>query len=774
LQPAIAQLEHAAGLDAEDDDASRLNKLEALLTPTTRNMAEVVPLMAGLLGVPLADRYALPQLTSDLLKRRTLEALAGQMVALAGAKPVFWLIEDAHWSDPTTRELIGLCLDRIRDNRVFVLITFRPELVPAWGNLPHVTSLTLNRLARRQCIELIESLCGGKPLPGEVLNQIVSKTDGIPLFIEELTKTVLESGLLAERDGRYVLQGPLPPMAIPATLQDSLMARLERLSPVKEVAQVGAAIGREFSYGLVAAVAQIGGSELNDALAQLAKAELVFVRGEPPDSTYLFKHALVQDAAYASLLRTRRHHLHARIARALEERYPDVPTRRPELLARHYDSAGLEEPARQYWGRAGRLALANSNYAEADSHFAQALELVAKMPLSEARTREESALLVDRGVALFALRNLALGSQSDVARVVADGVRVSAGLGDHPLHFRARWADWFIHSIIGDLSGDSERADVLLSMAQRIGADDLKLQAHHARWGTGCMRGEVAAARNDIEQGLALYDPQRHRDHWSMYGAHDPGVCARGIGALVLWQAGLAERAGQLAKDAVRTADEFGHRNTRVVASRQASLFAIMVEDVTAADVCGRTIADIADDSTMSWAALTARFIVGLVRARHGDIGRGTEQMEVAFGDLQRVKAPFLPILGSVIASAKLEMGRVEETLDFLDELRQLAAETQQFLFASEFYRLRAEALHRIDPRNERIEEEYRTALQIARRQGAVALELRAATGWASRLAETGRAEEGRWLLGPLYEQLHKDFVTPDLRAAKIVLDRLA
>ena len=769
LQPVIAQLEHAATLNADDDDTSRLNKLEALLAPTSHNMTVVLPLLAGLLGIPLADRYAMPQLTSDMLKRRTLQALADQMVELARTKPIFWLIEDAHWIDPTTRELIDLCLDRIRDLPVLVLVTFRPEFVPTWGHLPHVTALTLNRLGRRQCVELVESLCSGKALPPDVLDQIVARTDGIPLFIEELTKTVLESGLLAERNQRYVLTEPLPPMAIPTTLQDSLIARLDRLSPVK-VAQVGSVIGREFSYELLAAVAKIRGNELNDALTQLANSELVFVRGTPPDATYVFKHALVQDAAYASLLRSRRQQLHAQIAQALEEKYPDVSARRPEILAHHFASAGLEEQAKHYWSRAGRLALANANYVEANNHLAKAVELAAKAPPSEARTREEAALLVDRCVVLAPFTGPASTRQ-----VAADAVRVSAVLGDDPLHFRARWADWMFHSVGGDLPGGSERADALVAMANRIGADDLKLQAHHARWTTGFLRGEVARAREDIEQGLVLYHPERHRDHWSMYGAHDPGVCARATGGCVIWQSGLTERANEVSKDAIRISNELGHPFSRAIAQFYAGFLAIMIGDIAAADGCAQATAAIAAESNMLWPASLARFIAGWVSAQRSEIGRGSDQMEVVFRHLQQIgQRAYLAFLGTQIATAKLAMGRIEDTLNFLEELQQLSVETHQLMFSSELHRLRAEALRRLDPRSERIEAEYRTALQVARRQGTPALELRATCGLAGRLAEIGQAQEGWKLLCPVFEQFQEGFATPDLRAAKALLNSLA
>jgi tetratricopeptide (TPR) repeat protein len=694
------------------------------------------------------------------------------VAALARIKPIYWLVEDMHWIDPTTRELVGLCLDRIRDLRVFALLTFRPEFAPSWAHMPHVTGLTLNRLARRQCLELVESLCEGKALPKEVTDQIVEKTDGIPLFIEELTKTVLESGLLIEQDGHYALAGPLPPMAIPATLQDTLMARLERLSPVKEVAQIGSVIGREFSYELMASVAQTGANQLKEALSQLATAELVFARGEPPDATYVFKHALVQDAAYASLLRARRQQLHARIAQVLEEKFPDIATRRPELLAHHYDAAGLEDRARNYWSRAGRLALAKSTYAEASNHLARSLALIAKTASSEERTREEAALFLDRGVALVALKGPASSEHSKNAEAA---IQVSATLGDDPLHFRAQWADWMSHSIAGDLPGASERADALVAMAGRIDADDLKLQAYHARWTTAFLRGQVAITRDDVEHGLALYDLNRHREHWSMFGAHDPGVCARATGGCALWQAGFADRAHTVADDAIRLGEQLGHPFSRAAARFYAGFFAIMVGDMEAADTHAEATAAVSAEGNMAWPAGLARFMGGWVAMRRGDIGRGADQMETAFRKLQEMKQrAYLTFLGTLIADAKLKMGRTEDTLNFLDELQQLSLETHQQMFIPDLHRLRAEALHRLDPKSRRIEEEYQTAARLARQQGAPALELRAVSGLAAWLAGTGRAKEGRTLLQPVFDRFEEGFGTPDLRAAKSLLDALA
>jgi len=771
LQPVISQLEYAADLNVDDDATIRLAKLEALLAPLTRNREEVVPLLATLLAIPLGSGHVMPNVTSDVLKRRTLEALAGQLVALARIKPVYWLVEDVHWIDPTTRELIGLCLDRVRDLPVFALITFRPEFVPPWGHLPHVTGLTLNRLARRQSTELIDSLCAGKRLPADVVEQIVTKTDGIPLFIEELTKTVLESGLLIERDGSYAHTGPMPPMAIPSTLQDSLMARLERLSPVKEVAQIGSAIGREFSYDLLAAVSELRDNELKEALGQLANAELVYVRGEPPDATYVFKHALVQDAAYASLLRARRQQIHSRIAQVLPEKFPDLTARQPETIAFHCEAAGLETPAKEYWSRAGRLALANATYAEATNHFAKALALVAKEAPSEARIREETGLLLDRGIAMVALQG---PSSTEHAQIATDALTVSAPLGDNPLQFRARWADWMVHSVGGKLPEAAARADVLVGMANRIGAEDLQLQAHHARWTTAVARGHVLIAREAIEHGLARYNLGQHRDHWSMYGAHDPGVCACSSGTITFWQAGLAERAQSLCVRAIGLGTELGHPLSMANAHMMGTFFAMMVEDDAAADSNTQAMVAVAAEANLGWPARLGRFQAGWVIARQGQIGRGTDQMEASFRSLQeRKERLYLTFLGTLVARTKLEMGRTEEALNFLEELQLLSVETHQQFFVPDLHRLRAEAVHRLDPKSLSIEAEYRAALRAAREQGALALELRAAGGLATRLAESGRTSEGTALLRPVFDRFTEGLETPDLRAAKTLLDAL-
>ncbi len=397
LHPVIEQIERAAGFLIDDPPERKLDKLEALLSQSTGDPAPVTPLFAALLSIPFGSRYPPPNLPAQRQRELTIAALVDQVSGLAARRPVLMILEDAHWIDPTTTELFERLIERSQTLPVLLLITFRPELTPPWTSYPHMTSLTLNRLGRRHSTEMIAAVAGGKPLPEEVLAQIWAKTEGVPLFVEELTKTVLESGLLADAGDRYVLTGPLPPLAIPATLQDSLMARLDRLAPVKEVAQIGAVIGREFSYPLLAALSPLDETALQDALSHLVGSELVFRRGTIPDAIYSFKHAFVQDAAYASLLKSRRQQLHAEVAQVLADRFPEITTTQPEIIAHHLTEGGLTEQAIDRWQRAGQLAAERSADAEAAAHYNRALERLRTTPESVKRNERELDLLTSLG-----------------------------------------------------------------------------------------------------------------------------------------------------------------------------------------------------------------------------------------------------------------------------------------------------------------------------------------------------------------------------------------
>src|SRR5215475_7671160 len=390
LRPFIAQLERAARFKADDTSEQRLDKLEAVLAMSASRSEGVAPLFAALLAIPFGERYPPLALSPTQQRRRTLAALLDQFEGLARRRPILLSFEDAHWADATSLELLDLTVERVRQLPVLALFTFRLEFEPPWVGLPNVGALTLGRLDRNDVESMVARVTAGRVLPAEVMKQIITKTDGNPLFIEELTKAVLEAGILVENHDGYRLDGPLPPLAIPATLQDSLMARLDRLAPVREIAQIGAAIGREFSYSLVLALVGRDESALKDGLAQLEQAGLVFRRGEPPDAVYSFKHVLVRDAAYESLLKSRRQQLHGQIARALEESFANIVASQLEIVAHHFTAAGLVDPAIEYWLKAG--AKAYSLYANEDAvrFFERSLTLLKKLP--ETRDNLERAV----------------------------------------------------------------------------------------------------------------------------------------------------------------------------------------------------------------------------------------------------------------------------------------------------------------------------------------------------------------------------------------------
>ena len=771
LYPIIAQLLRAAGIERNDGAETRLEKLEGLLAPSSEKLAEDVPLFAALLSIPSGNRYPLPDPTTQRLKERTLAALVGQLERFAARQPVLMTFEDLHWIDPTSLELLSLIIDRIASLPVLLLATSRPEFTPPWPNHSHVSTVALGRLGRAEVLALVDGVTKSKALPPEVLDQIVARTDGVPLFIEELTKTVLESGLLQEAGNRFELAGPLPRLAIPSTLHASLLARLDQLAPVRDLAQIGAAIGREFSYGLIAAVSPLPERQLREALAQLVQAELVYARGRWPDITYHFKHALVQDAAYASLLRARRQQLHAGIAEALQQKFPDAAMRMPEVLARHYGAAGLDERAKFFWTQAGRQALSRSYYAEASTHLRNALTLVRKEAHSEGRIREESELLLGQAQSLMALKG---PGAVEYGQIAAELIRVSAPLGEDMLHFRARWTDWHYNSVSGNLSEASERADLLVAMSGRMGTIDARLQAHHSRWTTAFLRGQVATACDAVEHGLTDYDLDQHRGHLVIYGAHDPGVCARGTGACTFWQAGFPERAAWLGEDAIRVGNLLKHPVSQCVAYWYAGFTSMMVGDARLARDQAQATSELAGQVSFAWGMGIARIIDGWATTRLGELGRGADQMEAAFRALVDAKQlGFLTFLGTLVADAKLKMGRTEDALSFLDDLQQLATDTHQQLFISDVHRLRADALRKLDPQSRRVEPEYQLALELASQQGAPSLELRAATSLADHWRSLGRDAEARGLLAPIYGWFTEGLDTPDLKGAKALLDQL-
>jgi predicted ATPase len=540
LYPFVRQFERAAGIAPQEPPEAKLDKLEKVLGLATDRMNEVAPLIAAMLSIPLGNRYPPLTLSPAQQRRQTLSALLDQMEGLAKQKPVLFLFEDAQWADATSLEVLDLVIDRARRLPVLFLITFRPEFEAPWKGLPDVGAIALQRLDRAEAETLVERVAGGRKLPLEVLAQIVAKTDGVPLFVEELTKNVLESGLLVEDGERFRLDGPLPPLAIPSTLQDSLMARLDRLAAVKEVAQIGAAIGREFSYPLLHAVVGRDEAILRAALMQLEESELVFRSGEAPVARYTFKHALVQDTAYESLLKSRRQILHRKIAETLRAKFADVVEAEPELIAHHLTQAGQNERAIEYWGKAGDLALRRSAFKEAIAHLGKAIEMTEAGGVTEKENAAQRLRLqVAFGNAMMSARGY---GAPETAAAFKRARALGNGVEDFAERFSINYSLWAGSLVRGELGPMRELAStVLRDFESRPQSGEASI-AQRMNGVTKWFAGEFVEARAHLEHALAIFDPVRDSDLAIRFG-QDPGVAAMAYSALALWALGENELA---------------------------------------------------------------------------------------------------------------------------------------------------------------------------------------------------------------------------------------
>ena len=750
LYPVIDHLQRAAGFERDDGDERKLDKLEELLAQSTGDLGEDVPLLAALLAIPTGERYPPLDLAPEQQKARTLERLVAQVEGLARRQPVLALYEDVHWIDPTSLELLDLLVERVRALPVLVVVTFRPEFRPPWIGQPHVTSLTLNRLSRRHGTAIIERLTGGKVLPPEVQKQIVAKTDGVPLFLEELTKTILESGLLREEDDRYALHGPLPPLAIPATLHDSLTARLDRLVPVKEVAQIGAAIGREFPYELLAAVAPLRENELHEALARLEEAELVFRRGTPPHATFTFKHALVQDAAYDSMLRGKRQQVHAAVARVLEERFPETAETKPEVLAQHYCEAGLAEPCIEYRLRAGQRAAELSANLEAVGHLTKGLEVLDTLPESPRRDELELTLQGALGMPLIATKGYA-APETGAAYARAHELCERTGHADRlPPIVYGRWA----YHLVGGEHETGRRLAEAVPRPRGSQADTaLELVGHRILGMSLLHLGELQAGRARIEQALGLYDPRRHRSLAFRFG-QDQQASGLAFLALALWLSGFPDQASRTIDRALGVLEGLNHANSRgyVLVWGAATLAQLRRDGVALRKHVDEAVSLAEEHGLGLWLAY-GKVFRGWVLAEQGRQEEGRAELAKALAECQATRTRMhRPYHLSLLAGALHRSGRSEEGLQAVDEALAVVEETGERWWEADLHRLRGDLLLSLSTQNAAgAEAEYDTAVTTARRQGARMLELRAATSLARLWRARGGDAEARDLLAPVY-----------------------
>jgi len=744
-------------------------KLEALMAETSAARRDVA-LLADLLLLP-TGRYPSVEHNPRRRKEEAFEALQRQLTGLAQAKPVLMIFEDLHWIDPTTQELLDLFIRRIERLPVLLIATFRPGYMAPWADQPHVTMRNLNRLSRGDSEDLVRQLAAKTmSLPSDLVGEIVERGDGVPLFLEEVTKTVVDAG--PPRPSGSATSRPR--LSVPPTLHASLMARLDRIGPAaKEIAQIGATIGREFSYELTAIVAERPERELKETLGRLVEAGLIFQRGEPPQSSFLFKHGLLQDAAYSTLLRGPRRSLHARIAQAIEEVFPEIAESQPELVARHRTEAGLRKPATIHWQRAGELALRRSAGSEALKHFSSALGILEELPDATDRWHQELDIRLGLGTALIIARGFR-SSGLEIAKHYARAVALGRGLGDDKKLFRAMWGSWYANLITGQTEQALGMANELVEVAERVTDPDLMLEAYHSRWANSHVMGLNSITLADAQRGIALYDPERHHAHAYDYGGHDTGVCAYAHSAITLWVSGFPEQAVQMSV----TALELGHRLGHPPSLAHAAWWSATLQQLLRAPKPCREFAELTIQIGREQGSnmfIMCPLLLGWTIFESGEVSEGLQRMEDAVGvTRQSVRRFYYDYELLVFAEALLKADQPDRAHQVVQEALDCIMTSPNRLFEAEALRLLGVCL--ATQGGERIaqaEARLLQAIETSDRQGALFFKLRAATSLGRVWRNQNRRREAHDLLSQVYDRFTEGLDTPDMKDARALLDDL-
>jgi len=771
LYPAITFLRQAAGLASQDSAQAQLEKLDAMARESGIENQDTVSLLADLLSIRGDHRYPALTVSSEKRKDMTLEALVQYLQGLADRCPVLFIMEDAHWLDPTTLDLMARIIDRVRQMRVLLLMTFRPEFKPVWADYSHVTSLTLSRLPRRQSAELVVAITGEKALPPEVQQAILAKADGIPLYIEALTENVLESGLLTEKNDEFTVKASLTELPIPDSLQALLMERVDRLGPAKDIAQTGAAIGREFTYELLQATLEVPDSELKNALDLFVASGLVFQEGEIPLATYHFKHALVQDAAYSTLPKKPRRVLHSRIAKALESRFPERVKMEPELLAYHYEQAGLAGPAVDYWHRAARRDAERSANIEALSHFHRALELLKELPEGSERNALELELLLARGAPLLSVKGYASDDMEHNYRRAKELLQEHS---DSAHQFRAIWGLWVFHMFRGQLANARGLAEDLLALAHREQSSDLLVEAHRFVGTTYFYLGRFDEARTHLLTAKSLYEPNQHRAHVVLYG-QDPGITTRILLARTLWILGEVVQAETVALEALSMARELDHPYTLVFVLVYLSwIYSLLHNANRTLELAAEAImvsTQYSFELGLAWATTSQGW--ALAETGHED-GLGTLLHGLAATRVTDASVNNTLIL-ALLADIYLRHKHIDEALATIEDARKLAVTEGALFWQAELFRLKGELLlGQSDPSVQAADDCFCEALKIAQGQHAKMHELRAATSLAKLWRKLNKSDDAKRILHSVYSRFTEGIDNPDLIEAKTVLEQLS
>ncbi|MDJ0947887.1 MAG: adenylate/guanylate cyclase domain-containing protein [Alphaproteobacteria bacterium] len=777
LYPVIEQIERALNFEKSDTATQKLDKLETALRELDLPVSDLGPVAASLLSLPTEDRYPPLELNPQQLRKKTLETILRVLEAMAEQHPVLAVVDDAQWIDPTTVELLSLLIEQLRYSRILVLITFRPDFAAPWGDHAHMTALTINRLSRLETATVIREVAGGKDLPSKLLSEIVFKTDGVPLFIEEYTKTVLEKDQLHDEGDRYTLRGPLPSDEIPTTLKESLMARLDRLSrvKVKEVAQLAATLGRTFSEDMLAAVSALPEEELDKALTSLVDAGLIYVRGLPPHQICEFKHALVRDEAYNSLLLETRQKYHNKIANALQDRFPEMVENQPELVAHHFTEAGLNETAIDYWQRAGEQASKRSANLEAVAHLSKGLELIralGRTPNCDRARLDRKEL--DMRIALNGPVIAAKGySAPELAGNSERELELFQQIGETSQIFPVMYANWVFHITTGKLNQGYEQAQDFLSVAERHEDKVAAMVGHRLLGPASFIIGKFVSAREHLEHAIELYDSDEHRGLTVLYG-QDVKAASLCYLALTLWHLGYPEQALDRGREALAQAEATAHAHTLGNALGHVGAFLrLLSREAALAKEYAEKALNFGDEHDLPVWAAAGRFYKGWALAQEGSIDDGIDLMQQGMAGLEAINFVYWrPLILACMAEAHGKLGNHARALELLNEAQDIVDAGGERWFESEIHRLKGEQ-HQALPGDTDAERCYRQALEIARGQKARSYELRASVSLAGLWLREGKVDEARECLAPVRGWFTEGLDTPDLKDAKAVLDEL-
>jgi class 3 adenylate cyclase/predicted ATPase len=779
--PFSEQLKFALGLDREDGSAMSLSNLEAAVTAAGGDAEQVTPLFAALLSVPTGERYPPLELSPQQQKDATVSALVNHLIGLAHDQPLVIALEDLHWIDPTSREVIDLLVDKVQSNPILVIVTARSEFQPSWDAHSHITTLVLNRLSRQLRATLVERVAGNRELPKEVVEEIIVKTDGVPLFLEELTKTVLESNLLTERHGRYVLSGAWRQLAIPATLTDSLLARLDRMGPFKKIAQIGATIGREFSYETLHAVASTQAEQIEPALNHLEEAGLIVRRGHPPEALYSFKHVMIQNAAHDSLLHSERRKLHARIAQVLAEMYPEKTEREPELLAHHLTESGQSEGAASFWLKAGKQAAKAGANLEAIGHLRRGLGVVQANPRMQGADEIELELRIALGNALIAAKGYAV---QEVEENYIRALELGQQLDDDEKAFAATRGLWVCHFIRADLTRAHDLSVELLKFAKRERLNERTepaqqtgylIEAHRSIAMTMLYRGRFAASQHHLHRCINLYSPDLHSDLMERHGT-DPGVVSLSYLGYLLWFLGRPDAARQHSEQAIANAEKIRHHFTLAFALVFGAYLCQHLRDVEGTrDHANRAMILATEHNFLHWKQQAA-ILRGWALTQLGEADEGLSQMRFGLDEYEAMDSWLAGCwFRCLLAEAYAKAGLRDAALRALDGALATARRTGDHSYLAEVYRLQGEITlaEGGTAALQEAEELFNLSLETARKQSALSWELRTAISLARLWREAGKRASALDLLSPIVAKFSEGFLTPDLKQATQLMDEL-